>query len=142
VQEDKRAGNVGKQVGRAECWSTRPGLNIPSYKELDMSIGNGNSLRVEGTTLRGGAHAVSPTGTSGIAHRAITDLPAVGHVRQSQLIPTIVPFSSATLWRRVNSGDFPKPVKLSERVTAWRVEDIRAWMRDRSAVVCGHVSAP
>ncbi len=99
-----------------------------------MSIGNGSSLGVEGTTLRGGARAVSLTGMSGVAQRATTDLPAVGYVRQSQLIPTIVPFSSATLWRRVNSGDFPRPVKLSERVTAWRVEDIRAWMRERSAV--------
>jgi prophage regulatory protein len=107
-----------------------------------MSIGNGSSFGPEGTTLREGAHAVSPTGMSGAAQRAITDLPAVGYVRQSQLIPTIVPFSSATLWRRVNSGDFPKPVKLSERVTAWRVEDIRSWMHDRSSVVCGQVSAP
>jgi prophage regulatory protein len=81
-------------------------------------------------------------GWSLLESRCGSDLPAVGYVRQSQLIPTIVPFSSATLWRRVNSGDFPKPVKLSERVTAWRVEDIRAWMRDRSAVVCGQVSAP
>jgi hypothetical protein len=44
------------------------------------------------------------------------------------LIPAPVPFSSATLWRRVKAGTFPKPVKLSERVTAWRVEDIRQWL--------------
>lgn len=60
-------------------------------------------------------------------------LPFTGYVRQSQLIPIIVPFSSATLWRKVKAGDFPKPVKLSERVTAWRVEDIRAWMAARNA---------
>ena len=29
------------------------------------------------------------------------ELPATGYVRQSQLIPAIVPFSSATLWRNV-----------------------------------------
>ena len=61
------------------------------------------------------------------------ELPATGYLRQARLIPHIVPFSSATLWRKVKSGDFPKPVKLSERVTAWRVEDIRAWMQSRSA---------
>lgn len=55
-------------------------------------------------------------------------LPAVGYLRQSQLIPTILPFSGSTLWRKVNSGEFPKPVKLSTRVTAWRVEDVRNWM--------------
>ena len=32
------------------------------------------------------------------------------------------------LWRKVKAGHFPKPVKLSERVTAWRVEDVRAWL--------------
>ena len=66
------------------------------------------------------------------------ELPATGFVRQSQLIgtpnrPGIVPFSSPTLWRKVKSGEFPRPVKLSERVTAWRVEDIRAWMQARTA---------
>jgi prophage regulatory protein len=60
-------------------------------------------------------------------------LPETGFVRQSQLIPAIIPFSPATLWRRVKSGDFPRPVKLSARVTAWRVEDIRAWMGERTA---------
>lgn len=55
-------------------------------------------------------------------------LPATGYVRQSQLIPHIIPFSATTLWRKVKAGDFPKPVKLSQRVTAWRAEDVRAWM--------------
>lgn len=60
------------------------------------------------------------------------ELPVNGYVRQSQLIPTIVPFSAATLWRKVKTGGFPQPVKLSERVTAWRVEDVRAWMHSRT----------
>ncbi len=63
----------------------------------------------------------------------VGDLPATGYVRQAQLIPAIVPFSSATLWREVKAGSFPTPVKLSQRVTAWRVEDVREWMRSRTA---------
>ena len=55
-------------------------------------------------------------------------LPATGFVRQSQLIPHIIPISSSTLWRKVKAGEFPAPVKLSSRVTAWRVEDLRKWM--------------
>lgn len=55
-------------------------------------------------------------------------LPETGYIRQAQLIPDVVPFSSATLWRKCQSGDFPKPVKLSERVTAWRVSDVRTWL--------------
>lgn len=62
------------------------------------------------------------------------DLPETGFVRQSQLIPHIIPFSSTTLWRKVKSGDFPAPVKLSSRVTAWRAEDVRAWMRQFGGV--------
>lgn len=61
------------------------------------------------------------------------ELPATGFIRQSQLIPAIVPFSSATLWRKVKAGTFPAPVKLSERVTAWPVESVRAWMDSRTA---------
>lgn len=45
----------------------------------------------------------------------------------------LVPFSSATLWRKVKACEFPAPVKLSDRVTAWRVEDIRAWMQSKNA---------
>ena len=55
-------------------------------------------------------------------------LPATGFIRQSELIPRIIPFSSTTLWRKVKAGEFPAPVKLSQRVTAWRAEDVRAWM--------------
>jgi prophage regulatory protein len=55
-------------------------------------------------------------------------LPAEGFVRQSGLIPDIVPISPATLWRKVKSRDFPAPVKLSTRITAWRVQDVREWL--------------
>jgi predicted DNA-binding transcriptional regulator AlpA len=56
------------------------------------------------------------------------NLPDTGYIRQSQLIPSVVPVSPATLWRKCKAGQFPKPVKLSERVTAWRVGDVRAWL--------------
>lgn len=65
------------------------------------------------------------TGVSG-------ELPLAGYVRQSYLLGAIVPFSPATLWRKVKTKEFPQPYKLSQRVTAWRVEDIRAWMQERS----------
>jgi prophage regulatory protein len=55
-------------------------------------------------------------------------LPLEGFIRQSALIPNLVPFSAATLWRKVKSKEFPAPVKLSARVTAWRVQDIRDWL--------------
>lgn len=60
------------------------------------------------------------------------DFPKTGFVRQAKLIPNVIPFSPATLWRKVKDGSFPAPVKLSERVTAWRVEDVREWMQSFS----------
>ncbi len=62
-----------------------------------------------------------------------TGIPETGFVRQSQLIPGVIPFSSATLWRKVKAGEFPKPLKLSDRITVWRAEDVREWIESRSA---------
>lgn len=52
-------------------------------------------------------------------------------LREAQLVPHMIPVSPATLWRWVREGAFPKPVRLSSRVTAWRVEDVQAWMQSR-----------
>jgi len=62
-------------------------------------------------------------------NRNTQELPATGYVRLKQLVPNIIPFSPATLWRKVKAQTFPAPVKLSVGVTAWRVEDVRAWMQ-------------
>lgn len=55
------------------------------------------------------------------------DLPNEAFARQPKVLE-VVPFSSATLWRKVKDGSFPAPVKLSERVTAWKVSSIREWL--------------
>lgn len=63
-------------------------------------------------------------------------LPDSAFIRESQLVqsskrpdaPALLPFSAPTLWRKVKAGTFPKPVKLSMRVTAWNVGVVRAWM--------------
>ena len=55
-------------------------------------------------------------------------LPDTGFLRQSQVL-RFVPISKSTLWRRVRARTFPEPVKLSERVTVWRAEDIRRWIQ-------------
>jgi prophage regulatory protein len=46
--------------------------------------------------------------------------------RPGQAAP--LPFSGPTLWRMVKAGSFPRPCKLSARVTAWRVGDVRQWL--------------
>jgi prophage regulatory protein len=54
-------------------------------------------------------------------------LPEHGLVRLTQIIRPRgpLPIGKSTWWAGVKDGRFPKPVKLSSRVTAWRVEDIR-----------------
>ena len=58
------------------------------------------------------------------------DLPATGFIRLSHLL-TLIPISSATVWRRVRDKTFPKPIKLGPRTTAWKAEDVRAWIENQ-----------
>ena len=58
------------------------------------------------------------------------DLPDSSFVRLNQLISTaVIPFSAATAWRRVREGKFPQPVRVSPQITAWRVGEIRQWLK-------------
>ncbi|MDR3455404.1 MAG: AlpA family phage regulatory protein [Rhodoferax sp.] len=69
------------------------------------------------------------------------ELPDSAWVRQADLVrdpkhptrPAPLPFSPATFWRWVREGKFPTPTKLGERITAWRVGDVRAWIAAQSA---------
>ncbi|MEQ1741075.1 MAG: AlpA family transcriptional regulator [Candidatus Nitrotoga sp.] len=63
-------------------------------------------------------------------------LPETGFLRLTQIIgnpkavppiPAVIPVSKSTWWEGVKSGRYPQPVRtLGLRITAWRVEDIRA----------------
>jgi prophage regulatory protein len=52
------------------------------------------------------------------------------YVRVSQLTK-MIPVSKASIWRKVKDGSFPKPVKLGDRITAWHMADIEAWLASR-----------
>lgn len=55
-------------------------------------------------------------------------LPETGLLRITSVLAPHgpIPVSRSTWWAGVKSGRYPKPVKLGPRITAWRVEDIRA----------------
>ena len=62
-------------------------------------------------------------------------LPASGFLRLPQIvgdpkaeppIQGLIPIGKSTWWAGVKTGRFPKAVKLSTNITAWRAEDIRA----------------
>jgi len=52
----------------------------------------------------------------------------IGNPKANPPIPPIIPISKSKLWADVKSGKFPQPVKLGPRCTAWRLEDIRAYI--------------
>lgn len=54
-----------------------------------------------------------------------TSLPSTGFVRLPAVL-AVIPVSKSTWWAGVKTGRYPKPVKLGQRITAWRAEDIRA----------------
>lgn len=65
----------------------------------------------------------------------IHQLPEKGFVRLRQLLgdkksnpptPPIIPIGRTSWLNGVKSGKYPKPIKIGERTTAWRVEDIHA----------------
>lgn len=68
-------------------------------------------------------------------------LPDTGFVR----LPTILhifPISRSHWWAGVRAGKYPKGVKLSDRCTAWKVEDIRSLIeRTAQDAVSGKESA-
>lgn len=55
------------------------------------------------------------------------NLPETGFLRIRDIIRPHgpIPVSRSTWWQGVKDGRFPKPTKLGERITVWRVEDIR-----------------
>ena len=65
--------------------------------------------------------------------------PATGFFRLSQIvgnpkakppIPAMIPVWSSTWWAWVKIGKAPAAVKPSERVTAWRAEDIHHFIAE------------
>lgn len=72
---------------------------------------------------------------------SLDTMPDNAYVREAQLVQSgrrpkstaLLPFSAPTLWRKVKAGTFPRPIKLSERITAWRVGDVRNWLAAQAA---------
>lgn len=70
-------------------------------------------------------------------------MPDGAYIREAGLVaspkrpgaPVPLPFSAPTLWRKVRELTFPAPVRLSERVTAWKVGEVRGWLASQEAMV-------
>ena len=52
-------------------------------------------------------------------------------IRPKQLVASgLVPFSIVSVWRKAKIGTFPAPIKVAPAITAWRLGDIRKWLKD------------
>ena len=76
-------------------------------------------------------------------------LPETGFIRLAQIvgqkadpskykrkraeITGLLPISRTTFLNGVKSGKYPKPIKLGERTTAWKIEDIRTLIAELGA---------
>lgn len=55
----------------------------------------------------------------------------VGRPRAVPPVQGILPWNPSTLWRKVKAGEFPQPVKLGPNSTAWVLDEVEAWLRER-----------
>ena len=105
-------------------------------KANSQKLGLVTPVQIKSDTLKTPIASSIPA-QKAIIHQSVFDaLPDSAFIREAQLVqspkrpdtPAPLPFSAPTLWRKVKAGTFPKPIKLSERVTAFKVGEVRAWM--------------
>jgi len=57
------------------------------------------------------------------------NLPDVALIQLRPLLQyKVIPYSATTVWRLCRTGKFPRPIKVSPGITAWRVADIRKYL--------------
>ncbi|MDD2335328.1 MAG: AlpA family phage regulatory protein [Geobacteraceae bacterium] len=54
----------------------------------------------------------------------------VGDRKAVPPIHPIIPISKSSWWAGVKSGRFPRPIKIGPRISAWRVSDIMALVKE------------
>ena len=67
------------------------------------------------------------------------ELPEAGFVRLPGVL-RVFPVGKSTWWNGVAEGKYPAPVKLSKRVSAWRVGDIRR-LKLLTSLAAGFISS-
>lgn len=80
--------------------------------------------------MMGNTSLVSP-GTTRNSSRSFTEQASGPRFYRMDQLLNLIPLSKATVWRKVKDGSFPRPVKLSVRITAWRADEIAAWLNQR-----------
>ena len=64
-----------------------------------------------------------------------------GFLREKHILKQI-PVAHSTLWDWVRDGDFPAPIKLSEKVTVWSKTEIDSWLEAKFTRSEDHIASP
>ena len=62
------------------------------------------------------------------ARSYITKDGKIRHIKARPARAGLLPLGESTIWEKVRQGKFPAPHRLSERVTAWKLDDIQEWI--------------
>jgi prophage regulatory protein len=53
------------------------------------------------------------------------------HLLSKRAVLKQIPISSATMWRNIAAGEFPKPIRIGKRRVAWVQTEIDDWLAER-----------
>jgi len=56
-----------------------------------------------------------------------------GHYLRAKDLAKRLGLSVNTIWRLSKQDKFPKPIKLSEKVTVWKSSDVLSWLASKEA---------
>ena len=105
------------------------GIRSNNLRMVDMSVENGGSIS---------PNYLRETIVSLKEHNMKTKTyPEIGFLRLRDVIgdknnPGIIPVSRSSRAEGIAEGRYPKPVKLGERTSAWKIEDIRRLVEELS----------
>lgn len=51
----------------------------------------------------------------------------IRHIKGQPAKVGLIPLGESTIWQKVRQGTFPKPYRLSTRITAWKLEEVIQW---------------
>ena len=54
-------------------------------------------------------------------------------------VESMTGLSRSTIYAKMETGKFPKPIKLSERSVGWLEHEVQAWLEDRISISRGGV---
>jgi prophage regulatory protein len=58
----------------------------------------------------------------------------IGNPKAKPPIPALIPVGKSTWWEGCRSGRFPQPIKIGNRITVWRVQDIKDYIEQQESL--------